>query len=586
MKYKNLNKWDNIASCTGLILFSQLLEEMLFDFSLDTYKASVMHTGLLCAEAIATIGEIESGNIKAPNIWHVNAELCANFEKDPVAQALIPLPPSAFFPALKNTKSPLKEVDTVLRLLQVHMSVEKYRNKTEELLSAEIQGHQSLAQIRRLTRSYITSLVAVGFDQRFIRAEASRFFCYGTNRIANANAIMDFFAVFPMEFLEFNVIFRVDEIFEHLSDALVSMGLVISRNLPAQINLSQYPNFKPANENKLFAIAEKVKARDVHSARSNAEYRLKLSSTLLNLFHHKVNATWRPECIVHDIEKDRYIQISSPINAMHKCSDLLDSVASKRLSLLMSEFSLEQASFSKFIRSAQLHSMALASNAYENQILNLWISLESLVPSETKLEDASNIEHIVNSLIPFLNIGYIERLLDDLVKNLLRWNRSATKAALRGIIGRKFTEKLARLMALSEHADALIKLESTFGNFYLLRDRFEYIKGLLSKPANVVAALDAHKIRLEWQIRRIYRTRNIIVHSGQTPSYTKSLIEHTHDYLDIVLSVLVRLASTPKSIQSVAQGFKYVELKYELNYKAISPKNLIFDSSNIEAILF
>ena len=121
MRFRQLKNWDDPASSVGLAYFSQLLEEMLFVFSLDTYKASVMHTGLLCAEALEVIKEIELGNIKHPNIMHVNEELCSTFEKDPVAQALVPLPSSAFFPTLKNPKSTLKEMETVLSFLCVQI---------------------------------------------------------------------------------------------------------------------------------------------------------------------------------------------------------------------------------------------------------------------------------------------------------------------------------------------------------------------------------------------------------------------------------------------------------------------------------
>lgn len=111
MRFRNLKKWDNPADCSALVYFAQLLDEMLFDFSLDTYKASVMHTGLLCREAIQTIKDVELGNIKAPNVMHVTAELLANFEKDAVALALTPLPISAFQAVLQNPKTPLKGAD-------------------------------------------------------------------------------------------------------------------------------------------------------------------------------------------------------------------------------------------------------------------------------------------------------------------------------------------------------------------------------------------------------------------------------------------------------------------------------------------
>jgi hypothetical protein len=230
--------------------------------------------------------------------------------------------------------------------------------------------------------------------------------------------------------------------------------------------------------------------------------------------------------------------------------------------------------------------MALRSDAEENQILNLWISLESLVPSETKADEVSNIEHIVASLIPFLSIGYIERLLHNLCKDLLRWNHVATRHALRAIPGLKFTDRLAKLLVLTQFDAQRIALENGFRDFHLLRDRFAYFKDILRSPSKVVEALDAHQQRLEWQLRRIYRARNIIVHSGHTPAYTRPLIAHAHDYLDTVLALLTRLASSPKRVHSVSQGFKYVELNYKTYYNNLSAKNLEFNVHNIEGLVF
>lgn len=585
MRFRQLRNWDDPANCVGLVFFSQLLEEMLFVFSLDTYKASVMHTGLLCTEALEVIKEIELGNIKHPNIMHVNEELCSTFEKDPVAQALVPLPSSAFFPILKNPKSTLKEMETVLSFLCVQLTKAKYRAMAQTLLRQEITDTKSLTTIRRLTRSYVTSLISAGYDQRYIQIQASDYFYSDKNRIADSDAIDGFFSLFPFENSKFNVIFKVDPVFEHLGEHLAPIGLKITKSIPEEVDVTRHSKFMPDPEHALFAIATEVSTKDPFSARDLAEYRLKLCSTLLNLFHHKENPNWRSECLVYDTSKKVIKQISTPINSMHKCADLKPEVASIKLQKLFSEFSLENNSFAKFVRSAQLHSMALTSNSYENQILNLWIALESLIPSETKQDDASNIEHIAKSLAPFLNIGYIEKLIYNLAKDLFRWNSREIKKALTGINGKKLSEKIIKLMIFDEYKTQRDALTASFRDFHLMTDRFEFLSKVVSKPAYAIEALDAHELRLAWQIRRIYRTRNIIVHSGKTPSYTKALIEHTHDYLDTVLLLLVKLASNPKSINSVAQGFKYIEMKYTDFYKSLNTKNLAFTKENIDSLL-
>ncbi len=373
MRFRRLTKWDDPEQSAALIYFAQLCEEMLFDFSLDTYKASVMNTGTLCAEALQTIREVELGNIKSPNINHVIAELCSSFEKDTVAHTLVPLPINTYLKVLKNPKTPAKELQPILELLYFQVSPLKYRKKNEELLANAIRETRSIADIRRLARTYITTLIATGFSQRHLTETTLDFFYHGSNRILGNEAILDFFARFDNDEKEFTVIFRVDSIFEYMKDALTKFDLIITKELPENIDLSEFPSFSQTSEVKLYAIVKEKDAQDVYSARADAEGVLQLAATLHTLFHHKEHPSWLPECIVIDKNGNK-VRVKKPVNSMHKCADLTKSVASKRLQNFMSDFSLDRSSITKFVQTAHLHSMALSSNSEENQILNLWIA--------------------------------------------------------------------------------------------------------------------------------------------------------------------------------------------------------------------
>ncbi|MBU1284898.1 MAG: hypothetical protein KJ794_15950, partial [Gammaproteobacteria bacterium] len=201
--------------------------------------------------------------------------------------------------------------------------------------------------------------------------------------------------------------------------------------------------------------------------------------------------------------------------------------------------------------------------------------------TETKDSDTANIEHISKSVIPFLNIGYIESLINNLVRDILNWNPKAAKVSFKNVPGKKFTERLIKILSQPEYAENLKNIEDNLRDFHLLKDRVDYFKDLLSSPKKILTALENHEERLTWQIRRIYRARNIIVHSGLTPPYTKQLIEHTRDYLDIILDNLVALGSDPKIAKSTTQGFKYMELQYQSYIEKLNEKNLTFTNTNI-----
>jgi hypothetical protein len=110
MKFRTLHKWDDIQGSKELIFFAQLVDELLFEFTLDTYKPSAMNTSLLVREAIQTYLAIEAGSIKSPNLKHVIDELCENIDKDMVAKSLLKVDLGEIKSTLKDPKIPDKSL--------------------------------------------------------------------------------------------------------------------------------------------------------------------------------------------------------------------------------------------------------------------------------------------------------------------------------------------------------------------------------------------------------------------------------------------------------------------------------------------
>ncbi|HDR1892148.1 TPA: hypothetical protein QB628_000993, partial [Pasteurella multocida] len=105
MKFRGLYKFSDLENKNNFVFFAQLLEEMLFDYTLDTYKPSILNIHSLIEEALEVINEVENGNIKSPNISHVLDELISNLEKDIIAQNLITLPKNEINSLLKNQEN-------------------------------------------------------------------------------------------------------------------------------------------------------------------------------------------------------------------------------------------------------------------------------------------------------------------------------------------------------------------------------------------------------------------------------------------------------------------------------------------------
>ena len=63
MKKGNLERWINISSCTNLLFFSQLVNELLFDYSIPSNRVSTLNSHYLCMDAHNCIDSIDNHGV-------------------------------------------------------------------------------------------------------------------------------------------------------------------------------------------------------------------------------------------------------------------------------------------------------------------------------------------------------------------------------------------------------------------------------------------------------------------------------------------------------------------------------------------
>ena len=573
MKFRSLYKFTELENNKNFIFFYQILEEMLFDYTLDTYKPSILNLHSLIEEAFEVINEIEKGNIKQPNISHVLDELVTNLEKDEIADEMITISRKEINTILKDPKrrENYAVIKNTLTIIYNLVNQIDYKKKLELKIVELIKNKkETFKEIRRITRSYITFLIYNGYNSNYIRKEVLNFFGNNNEKFNDIENILKLFEIFNLKSHNYEVFFIADNTLSMCissNNKDESLLYKYDRNdLPEKIK--QDRNFMKIASNENFYSINR-KALDPFSARNKTENSIIELSNLNNIFHHKKNILWQKKFIVMD-ENNSMTIVNESTKSMHKCIDLKKPKAELKLQEFLKSFKLTTDSFNKFINSVRLHSIAIHSSSHENQLLNLWISLESLVPADTKNTDNANIKHIVDSIIPFLNMYYLKSLINKLINDLVRWDLYKVKRLLKDIPGDDVHFKIINLLSNNNLSEKLKDLIIETKDFYLLNDRLKYFNELFLSKEKIANTIINHTERLQWQIRRIYRARNLIVHTGNTPSYTATLIEHIHSYLDIILETLIQLSSKNK-INSVGQGFQYIELMYNdyLNFIGI-----------------
>lgn len=584
MRFRTLKGWTDPTASEGLVYFAQLLEELLFDYSLDTYKPSAMNSSTLCFEAKKLIEDIEEERIDKNNLDHVLKELILNLRKDEVAKYLLPIRIDSIASKFENKDTALHEVSTLLNIIYSHIRLKNYKERTELLLIEAVANPNEKDRIRSLTRNYITTLINIGYSTRFIYPTARMFFYQNKSKILGPESLSGFFEIVAGKPQKYIAIFRVNALFEEIKDTCQAFNLEVT----SVINSELAPYFEKKSfdlaEHESYLVVKDIKVMDVFSARDEAERRIDGISTLGSFFHHKESACWQKNALIINEESKKSRMILTSHNPMIMCSDSKKENAAIKLNSFINNFSLKRESFNRFNRALELHALALKSDSPDNQLLNLWVALETIVPSKSGRTKAK-VNNIIDSILPFLSLTYLESLTIKLTQDFCLWNRPKFYKSIDGIEGDTEREKLIKLLVLPAHLERKTQIFADLQQFYLLRNRAHYLSKILSDNSKISSLLETHAQRVDWQIRRIYRTRNLIVHSGHRPIYINVLIKNIHDYLDIVVNIISRLASDGEKINTIEEAFKYVELKYSEYYHQLKEAGQSITATNIKQLI-
>lgn len=578
MRFRNISHWANDASLDGLRFFAQRLDEMLFDFTLDSYKPSALNASYLAKEALILISEIESEVIDYANLGHVLEELVWSVKNDKVAKDLIDAD-IEYYTAIAN-EGELASLKLRLEVLDRSINPKRYRQAVIAELIEKIVTSEKQA-IDFLSRTLITNLINSGVSKQHLYNVTLDHFFNEENKISDLSSVGDFLAKISPKMHKFDVFLLVSSNIQDVSSSITTFRLKILDAAPDTIADLTKDDSLTAGTNEVYVQAVDIEAQDAFSARQRAIGNLDNLSDLLSLFQHRGRITWRSNVVVVQKCCDKGIQlVQPPRGPMEKASDLRPEKAAKELNTLLRSFAAKGMSFQKFNRVADIHGICISHNIVDNQLVNLWTALETLTPSHSR---GSKISNITSATLPFLLHSYIGRLVQQFTYDLTNWDRWRAKKILNKVPCDPKTPLLGkslRLLCLEENTALRAQLYETLKDFHLLRYRAFRLSEILSDRRKIRDLMALHEKKVSWQIRRIYRTRNLIVHSGHTPpAYIDTLVENGHEYLDSIIFEVMRISCGPYSATSLEQVFEIAKIKHQVFSRHLADNNPLTSES-------
>jgi hypothetical protein len=193
----------------------------------------------------------------------------------------------------------------------------------------------------------------------------------------------------------------------------------------------------------------------------------------------------------------------------------------------------------RFFSSLSAVSLAAKSQQPDSRILAVWAGFEGLLPPPPD-QSVPRIVHFERMITPCVTADYIPRLFSEFRHDCL----SANKASIEKLIGENFGDAndLSRFIEIF-YADRLLKAEfcSNISASPLLLNRAQELDIIANSAYKVQTLRISHMRRVRWQVNRIYRERNAIIHKASRTSVVQNLSEHAYSYFR---SVILALEST------------------------------------------
>jgi hypothetical protein len=295
-----------------------------------------------------------------------------------------------------------------------------------------------------------------------------------------------------------------------------------------------------------------IEAPDSSMAREIAESRIIMVESLFKYHSHRKYLSWSDDALVYFEDQSYFsvckVAIPPTLKGPEERLEQLNLSMDATLSALTSDKLIEH-SRDRLITALELHRMAIVSPTLQNKLLNFWAAVEVLFPPKEK-GGKTRIEQIVENLTPFIAKAYVAKLSYYLLTSIKNCGEEKAMEIINTIdYGDNAVDKCTALFSIKQNESIRDQLYSLFQDHPLLMNRIYYLYKKFYSAETILKNLKAHSERVSWHIMRIYRTRNLIIHTGESLPYLDILVENLHSYLDRALELILKaIMNTKKNI--------------------------------------
>ena len=563
MKYWIPENWNDNFEHEGLLFFVQRIQEMLFHFSDDIYRAPVHNTSTLIQEFINVHKEVKSGDVGTYQLGPIYDEIKDSFLHDKVLYAYLG---EEYVKSLHDQLHSCTETNRINLINYLSGLIKPfYLSWATDYLKSHITNGKHKVEIESGTRAWISDLIMRGYTSEFIYSYTEHFLVKGN--IESIEMAKTYFDRFDFQKRAYKVYFQLSNTISQYFEILKE------RILLSFEDDGNYSLIQP-KKNRTICHLE-IESLDYYKAITCAYERVNIfikyyqfiSNKRICLLH-KFGAVW-------DSENNRMCHmpiIPTGLKAIEIHSSMMNAELIDDTILGMQDNAKRE--MVQFNKAIALHNSALQQQHPKDGFVNLWSILEVFCPQG---EAPTKIDPILNSVLPVLQNDYFTTVFSnidsDLKDNLSELDYDELMQKIHSAGSLSEIAGFCLLPEFEQLRDGVFKQE--LKNYPLLRNKI-YSLYMLRKNKNALFALSKrYRQRVKWHLYRLYRMRNAIVHTGSAPYRIQVLGEHLHSYVDCVMFEVVFKLGKNNVLRSIDNIFVDTELLLKSKDAHFSPSNAI-----------
>ena len=591
--------WRYNDSLEMLYYFYQVSDELLSEVTPDTYSLPLHSTFSLLGEIGEIYDILEKFDIVETYYYSyiplIIDEFLDSLEKDYLLKQQLGHRLFTIRTGFEEAKKNHVLLHRWFSFFYQACSREKYRDLYSQEIIRLVEQTKDKNKLLYCAKNYYVSLICEGYSREYLYISAKRFFDNNSSIIKDKKQIqnyilsfqckpkdMDFLLLMDLDAVEYLGSMRKDlPIRKHISlvDSAeerrkLCSDLVVSELFRAYDQKIHSTNNK---HRKISVVKYQTSEIDEYRAIEAFESHIHFFQAFNRYFKHYNLPKQIYKVLIRD-ESGKYREIKIP-SQLKKRPYVEQSVIDSRIKNILQMKALSYSAFDSLAKAIQMHSEAIDSKNMSTLLRNFWTALETLFSNPVSKKQREN---VINSVLPIIQKTYILKLLRSVYTQLLL---SVDTTDLRSLGINSFVSFVEYFSSYGEASEEMKRIYSFLQENLLLRSRIYTLRKELSTGNNISAFLDAHEKKIEWQLKRLYRARNIATHVGEELTYLEIVINHLHNYFDFCVNYVLCKSENGDYISSISTLVFEAQIDNKI-HKEMLKTDQSLSKDNYKAFLF